>query len=184
AERSWSLRPDPRYCPPANVKPFILYCPLNHRRLHSFPTRRSSDLSPVPSWFHFDPSAERLTTTLPLRATEEPSRRLSPWQHAPSREEQGVTNPSHGTKRPPNPCYRMQSVKRGMAYGARALRSRSFRSSLRTGKPSTRAQRRQRADRRREAGFSWKGRQGTRDAHSRNAPEHYPRPRQAAAPAG
>src|SRR5262249_3470986 len=29
-----------------------------------------------------------------------------------------------------------------------------------------------------EAGFPWKGRQGTRDANSRNGPEHYPRPRQ------
>src|SRR5215813_7338183 len=33
------------------------------------------------------------------------------------------------------------------------------------------------AQRRSEAGFPWKGRKGTRDAHSRNDPEHYPRPR-------
>jgi hypothetical protein len=33
--------------------------------------------------------------------------------------------------------------------------------------------------RRSEAGFLWKGRQGTRDAESRNVPEHYRRPRQA-----
>src|ERR687885_2101302 len=31
-----------------------------------------------------------------------------------------------------------------------------------------------------EAGFPWKGRQGTRDANRRNDPQHYPRPRQAA----
>jgi hypothetical protein len=30
-----------------------------------------------------------------------------------------------------------------------------------------------------EAGFPWKGRQGTRDANSRNDPDHSPRPRQA-----
>ena len=35
------------------------------------------------------------------------------------------------------------------------------------------------AQRRSEAGFLWKGRKGTRDANSRNDPEHYPRPRQA-----
>ena len=29
-----------------------------------------------------------------------------------------------------------------------------------------------------EAGFLWKGRKGTRDAHSRHDPQHYPRPRQ------
>ena len=29
-----------------------------------------------------------------------------------------------------------------------------------------------------EAGFLWTGRQGTRDAESRNVPEHYRRPRQ------
>jgi len=34
------------------------------------------------------------------------------------------------------------------------------------------------AQRRSEAGFPWKGRQGTRDANSRNDPAHYPRPRQ------
>ena len=34
------------------------------------------------------------------------------------------------------------------------------------------------AQRRSEAGFPWKGRQGTRDANSRHDPEHYPRPRQ------
>src|SRR5919197_795793 len=33
--------------------------------------------------------------------------------------------------------------------------------------------------RRSEAGFLWTGRQGTRDAESRNVPEHYRRPRQA-----
>jgi hypothetical protein len=31
-----------------------------------------------------------------------------------------------------------------------------------------------------EAGFPWSGRQGTRDAHSRHAPAHYPRLRQTA----
>ena len=31
-----------------------------------------------------------------------------------------------------------------------------------------------------EAGFPWAGRQGTRDANSRNDPAHYPRPRQTA----
>src|SRR5712691_9399125 len=36
----------------------------------------------------------------------------------------------------------------------------------------------QAAQRRSEAGFPWKGRQGTRDANSRNDPQHYPRPRQ------
>src|SRR5262249_55320723 len=33
--------------------------------------------------------------------------------------------------------------------------------------------------RRSEAGFLWKGRQGTRDAESRHVPAHYRRPRQA-----
>src|SRR4029434_526670 len=36
------------------------------------------------------------------------------------------------------------------------------------------------AHRRSEAGFPWAGRQGTRDAKRRNAPAHYPRPRQTA----
>jgi hypothetical protein len=36
------------------------------------------------------------------------------------------------------------------------------------------------AHRRSEAGFPWSGRQGTRDANSRNDPEHYPQPRQMA----
>src|SRR5919198_4045985 len=34
-----------------------------------------------------------------------------------------------------------------------------------------------------EAGFPWTGRQGTRDANRQNVPAHYPRPRQAEAPA-
>src|SRR6266571_288414 len=38
------------------------------------------------------------------------------------------------------------------------------------------------AQRRSETGFPWKGRQGTRDANSRNDPQHYPRPRQAETP--
>src|SRR5882672_11110786 len=44
--------------------------------------------------------------------------------------------------------------------------------------------RKRRPQRQSEAGFPWKGRQGTRDANSRNAPEHYPRPRQTFTPIG
>src|SRR6266478_5454474 len=52
-------------------------------------------------------------------------------------------NSQNGTNGTPPSCSRAARVKYGMAYGARALGSRSFRSSQRTGKPSTRAQRSQ-----------------------------------------
>src|SRR5712691_4117288 len=54
-------------------------------------------------------------------------------------------NSQNGTNGTPPSCSRAARVKRGMAYGARALGSRSFHSSLRTGKPSTRAQRSKRS---------------------------------------
>src|SRR5712692_7846706 len=54
-------------------------------------------------------------------------------------------NSQNGTNGTPPSCSRAARVKYGMAYGARALGQRSFHSSQRTGKPSTRAQRSQRS---------------------------------------
>jgi len=59
-----------------------------------------------------------------------------------------------------------------MAYGTRVLGPRSFRSSLRTGKPSTRAEPPTGEGKQVSCG---QGRQGTRDAESRHAPPPHPR---------
>jgi hypothetical protein len=53
----------------------------------------------------------------------------------------GGNEPSERNERAPYPMLgRTGGVKGGMAYGARALGARSFHSSQRTGKPSTRAE--------------------------------------------
>jgi hypothetical protein len=57
-----------------------------------------------------------------------------------------------------------------MAYGVRTRGPQSFHSSLRTGKPSTRAW----CPWRRDAGYLGTGSGGTRDAESHNGPAPYP----------
>ena len=60
--------------------------------------------------------------------------------HAPPRVRQGVVNPPNGTNGPPTPCYDVQyESSAGWPTGGEHLGLRSFRSSQRTGKPSTRA---------------------------------------------
>src|SRR5712691_11859775 len=90
------------------------------------------------------PSAEHMKTMRALaQGLVEGHEPLDYQAHATPRAGQGVMNSQNGTNGTPPSCSRAARVKYGMAYGARALGSRSFRSSQRTGKPSTRAQRSQ-----------------------------------------
>src|SRR6266852_5576828 len=60
----------------------------------------------------------------------------------------GGNEPSQRHERATSPMLRRRGgVKCGMAYGTRVLGSRSFQNSQRTGKPSTRTQRRERSPR-------------------------------------
>jgi len=108
-------------------------------------------------------------------------------EDAPPQAGQGVTNPQNGTQRPPHIVrHPVPSATYGMASGARALRCQSLQRSRRPGTRNRLHGHRgvQEAPRRREAGFPWTGRKGTRDANRRPAPEHDPRPRSPSAPTG
>ncbi len=92
------------------------------------------DESPVPSCSPRGPLAERLA---PRRAL---ARDGSEGTHT-SEGRTGGNEPAERHERATDPMLgRTGGVKCGMAYGARALGSRRFHRSQRTGKPATRAE--------------------------------------------